>query len=210
MNTSYRDPKRWWVLTAVVLAFLPVVIDMTVLHVAVPTLTQSLGASSTEVLWIMDIYPLLMAGLLVPMGTLADRIGHRKVLLVGLIVFGIASIFSAFSYSASMLIGARALLALGGAMIMPCVLGIIRKTFEDGDERAIALGVWGTIGAAGAAIGPLVGGGLLEYFWWGSVFLVNVPIMLLSLQFAIFYYLVKSLQPLDLGHLDKRFYSLLV
>lgn len=186
MNTSYRDPKRWWVLTAVVLAFLPVVIDMTVLHVAVPTLTQSLGASSTEVLWIMDIYPLLMAGLLVPMGTLADRIGHRKVLLVGLIVFGIASIFSAFSYSASMLIGARALLALGGAMIMPCVLGIIRKTFEDGDERAIALGVWGTIGAAGAAIGPLVGGGLLEYFWWGSVFLVNVPIMLIVAPICYF------------------------
>lgn len=130
MTTSYRDPKRWWVLTAVVLAFLPVVIDMTVLHVAVPSLTQSLSASSTEVLWIIDIYPLLMAGLLVPMGTLADRIGNRKVLLVGLIIFGIASILAAFSQSASMLIGARAFLALGGAMIMPCVLGIFAKLLK--------------------------------------------------------------------------------
>ena len=179
MNSPSRDPKRWWVLIAVMLAFTPVVIDMTVLHVAVPSLTQALGASSTEVLWIIDIYPLLMAGLLVPMGTLADRIGHRKMLLIGLAVFGIASIFAAYSLNAMMLIASRALLALGGAMIMPCVLGIVRKTFEDDQERAMALGIWGTVGAAGAAIGPLIGGGLLEYFWWGSVFLINVPLMLI-------------------------------
>lgn len=198
MTTSYRDPKRWWVLTAVVLAFLPVVIDMTVLHVAVPSLTQSLSASSTEVLWIIDIYPLLMAGLLVPMGTLADRIGNRKVLLIGLIIFGIASILAAFSQSASMLIGARAFLALGGAMIMPCVLGIIRKTFEDSGERAIALGIWGTVGSAGAAIGPLIGGGLLEYFWWGSVFLINVPIMLVVAP--ICYFLLSRKEVTTPGH----------
>lgn len=177
MSKSYRNPRRWWVLIAVMLAFLPVVIDMTVLHVAVPTLTQSLAASSTEVLWIIDIYPLIMAGLLVPMGTLADQIGHRKVLLTGLVLFGLASICAAFSQSPAMLIGSRALLALGGSMIMPCVLGIIRRTFEDDQERAIALGLWGTVGSAGAAIGPLIGGGLLEHFWWGSVFLINVPIM---------------------------------
>jgi len=178
MSSPYRDPRRWLILLAVMLAFLPVVIDMTVLHVAVPTLTQSLGASGTQVLWIIDIYPLLMAGLLVPMGTLADRIGNRKVLLSGLAIFGIASVLAAFSQSAPMLIAARALLALGGSMIVPCVLGIIRRAFEDPRERAIALGLWGTVGSAGAAVGPLIGGGLLEHFWWGSVFLINVPVML--------------------------------
>lgn len=178
MSAPLRDPKRWLVLVAVTLAFLPVVIDMTVLHVVIPTLTQSLGASGAEVLWIIDIYPLLMAGLLVPMGTLADRVGNRKVLLSGLSVFTVASVAAAFSTSPAMLIGARVLLAFGGSMIVPCVLGIIRRTFEDADERAMALGLWGTVGSAGAALGPLIGGGLLEHFWWGSVFLINVPLML--------------------------------
>ncbi|MFN4154997.1 MAG: MFS transporter [Paracoccaceae bacterium] len=178
VSTRSADPKRWLVLVAVMLAFLPVVLDMTILHVVVPTLTQALGATNTEVLWIIDIYPLLMAGLLVPMGTLADRVGNRRILLTGLVVFGIASGLAAFATNPAMLIAARVLLAMGGAMIMPCVLGIIRRTFEDDAERAIALGLWGTIGAAGAAIGPLVGGGLLEHFWWGSVFLINVPVML--------------------------------
>jgi len=171
-------PRRWLILLAVMLAFLPVVIDMTILHIAVPSLTLALGASATEVLWIIDIYPLLMAGLLVPMGTLADRIGNRRVLLIGLVVFGIASLLAAFAPTPALLIGARVLLALGGSMIMPCVLGIIRRTFEDDDERAMALGLWGMVGAAGAALGPLIGGALLEHFWWGSAFLINVPIML--------------------------------
>ncbi|MAM56438.1 MAG: MFS transporter [Salinicola sp.] len=171
-------PRRWLILLAVMLAFLPVVIDMTILHIAVPSLTLALGASATEVLWIIDIYPLLMAGLLVPMGTLADRVGNRRVLLGGLVVFGLASLLAAFAPTPAMLIGTRALLALGGSMIMPCVLGIIRRTFEDHNERAMALGLWGTVGAAGAALGPLIGGALLEHFWWGSAFLINVPIML--------------------------------
>lgn len=171
-------PRRWLILLAVMLAFLPVVIDMTILHIAVPSLTLALGASATEVLWIIDIYPLLMAGLLVPMGTLADRIGNRRVLLTGLVVFGIASLLAAFAPTPALLIGARVLLALGGSMIMPCVLGIIRRTFDDKDERAMALGLWGMVGAVGAALGPLIGGALLEHFWWGSAFLINVPIML--------------------------------
>lgn len=171
-------PRRWLILLAVMLAFLPVVIDMTILHIAVPSLTLALGASATEVLWIIDIYPLLMAGLLVPMGTLADRIGNRRVLLIGQVVFGIASLLAAFAPTPALLIAARVLLAFGGSMIMPCVLGIIRRTFEDEDERAMALGLWGMVGAAGAALGPLIGGALLEHFWWGSAFLINVPIML--------------------------------
>lgn len=170
--------RRWLVLLAVMLAFLPVVIDMTILHIAVPSLTQALGASATEVLWIIDIYPLLMAGLLVPMGTLADRIGNRRLLLTGLVIFGVSSLLAAFAPTPAMLIGARVLLALGGAMIMPCVLGTIRRTFEDQDERAMALGLWGMVGAAGAALGPLIGGALLAHFWWGSAFLINVPVML--------------------------------
>jgi len=178
LPVARTNPQRWLVLTAVMLAFLPVVFDMTILHVAIPRLTQALGATSTEVLWIIDIYPLLMAGLLVPMGTLADRVGNRRILLFGLVVFGLASVWAAFAQSPAMLIAARVLLALGGSMIMPCVLGIIRRTFEDEGERAMALGLWGMVGAAGAAVGPLVGGALLEHFWWGSVFLINVPVML--------------------------------
>lgn len=178
MSSASLPANRWLVLVAVMLAFLPVVLDMTILHVAVPTLTQSLNASGTEVLWIIDIYPLLMAGLLVPMGTLADRIGNRKILLTGLVTFAVASAWAAFAQSPAMLIAARVLLALGGSMIMPCVLGLIRRTFEDDGERAMALGLWGMVGAAGAAVGPLVGGALLEHFWWGSVFLINVPVML--------------------------------
>ena len=179
MAIRQPDTKRWLVLLAVMLAFLPVVLDMTILHVAVPTLTQALGASSTQVLWIIDIYPLLMAGLLVPMGTLADRIGNRRMLLTGLTIFGIASALAALAPNAPMLILTRILLALGGSMIMPCVLGIIRRSFEDEAERGMALGLWGTVGAAGAAAGPLIGGALLAHFWWGSVFLINVPVMLI-------------------------------
>ncbi len=178
MSSSDLPANRWFVLVAVMLAFLPVVLDMTILHVAVPALTQSLSASSTEVLWIIDIYPLLMAGLLVPMGTLADRVGNRRILLIGLVTFGVASAWAALAQSPAMLIAARVLLALGGSMLMPCVLGLIRKTFEDEGERAMALGLWGMVGAAGAAVGPLVSGALLEHFWWGSVFLINVPVML--------------------------------
>lgn len=180
----FIPPRRWLILIAVMLAFLPIVIDMTILHIAVPSLTLALGASGTEILWIIDIYPLLMAGLLVPMGTLADRMGNRRILLVGLSVFGVASLLAAFAQTPVMLIGARVLLALGGAMIMPCVLGIIRRNFEDERERAVALGLWGTVGAAGAAVGPLIGGALLEHFWWGSVFLINVPVMAVVIPVA--------------------------
>ncbi|MGV3574364.1 MAG: MFS transporter [Devosia sp.] len=178
--------NRWLVLLAVMLAFLPVVIDMTILHIAVPSLTLALGASGTEILWIIDIYPLMMAGLLVPMGTLADRVGHRRMMLTGLIVFLLASIAAAFAPNAAVLIGARVALAFGASMIMPNVLAIIRQTFEDSKERALALGLWGTVGSAGAALGPLAGGALLEHFWWGSVFLINVPVMMVVWPLAYF------------------------
>lgn len=190
--------NRWLVLLAVMLAFTPIVIDMTILHIAVPSLTMALNASGSEILWIIDIYPLIMAGLLVPMGTLADRIGNRRMLLTGLVIFLIASVIAAFAPSAAILIGARILLAFGASMVIPNVLAIIRQTFEDPKERGIALGFWGTVGAAGSALGPLVGGFLLEHFWWGSVFLINVPVMLVvwPLAFAV---LPRS-EPKGSGH----------
>lgn len=182
--------NRWLVLAAVMTAFLPVVVDLTILHIAVPSLTIALGASGTEVLWIIDIYALVMAGLLVPMGTLADRVGYRRMLLIGLAVFGIASAAAAFSVSPAMLIASRAVLGIGASMVMPSVLAIIRTTFEDDEERAKALGLWSVVGMAGAAVGPLVGGLLLEHFWWGSVFLVNLP--LLAIVIPLVWFMVPS------------------
>jgi DHA2 family multidrug resistance protein-like MFS transporter len=184
MVRPMHPANRWLVLATVIAAFMPVVVDMTILHIAVPTLTLALGASATQVLWIIDVYPLVMAGLLVPMGTLGDRIGHRRVILIGLCVFTIASVAAAFSVSAEMLIGSRALLAVGGSMIMPAVLAVVRQAFEDEAKRAKALGIWTVVGSAGGAVGPLAGGFLLEHFWWGSVFLVNVPVMAVVLPLS--------------------------
>lgn len=192
-ETKYDPfPKRWLILVAVVLAFLPVVVDMTVLHIAVPSLTMALGATGTEVLWVIDIYPLIMAGLLVPMGTLSDRVGHRKMLIAGLSIFGLASLVAAFSPTAMMLIMGRALLALGAATMMPSILAVIRQTFENDKERALALGIWSTIASSGAAAGPLIGGLLLQHFWWGSVFLINAPIVLVVLPVVYWMVPVKS------------------
>lgn len=179
MSSSHPPGNRWLILLVVVLAYLPIVIDMTVLHIAVPSLTLSLGASGEQVLWIIDIYPLIMAGLLVPMGTLADRIGSRPMLLTGLLVFVGMSCVAAYAPTAGALIAARAGMAVGAAMALPCTLAIIRRAFESPKERGIALGLWGAVASAGAALGPLVGGALLEHYWWGSVFLINLPVMLL-------------------------------
>lgn len=171
--------NRWLLLAAVLLTCAPIMIDLTILHIAIPSLTLDLNASGTQVLWIVDIYPLIMAGLLVPMGVLTDRIGTRRMLLIGMTVFMLASIGAAFSLTPNALIGARAILAVGSAMMTPPILAVIRRAFDDERERGVALGLWGTVAGAGAAAGPLIGGVLLEHFWWGSVFLINVPIMLL-------------------------------
>lgn len=171
--------KQWLVLAIIITALMPVTIDATILHVAIPTLTLSLGATGNEVLWIIDTYPLIMAGLLFPMGVLGDKIGHKKLLLYGLALFTIASFLAGNASEPIYLILSRGLLALGGSMIMPVTLAIIRQTFTDEAKRATALGIWAAVGTAGAAVGPLIGGILVENFWWGAVFLVNIPLLLL-------------------------------
>ncbi|GGZ06623.1 MFS transporter [Streptomyces poonensis] len=172
---------RWVVLVVLCASLLLVALDATVLHVAVPAVTEDLGPSAIELLWIVDAYPLVCAALLILFGTLGDRVGRRRVLLLGYGLFGVASALAALASEPQVLIAARALLGVGGAMIMPATLSILRQVFPDRRERALAIGVWSAVAAVGAAVGPLLGGFLLEHFWWGSVFLVNIPLMLVSL-----------------------------
>jgi DHA2 family multidrug resistance protein-like MFS transporter len=155
--------------------------DLTVLELAVPSLSADLQPTSSQLLWIMDIYGFMLAGFLVTMGTLGDRIGRRRLLLIGAAAFGVTSVLAAFSTSAGMLIATRALLGVTGATLAPSTLSLIRNMFLDPRQRTVAIGVWGASFSAGAAIGPLIGGLLLEHFWWGSAFLVAVPVMVLLL-----------------------------
>jgi len=155
--------------------------DLTVLNLAVPKLSEDLQPSSAQLLWILDIYGFLVAGLLVTMGTLGDHIGRRRLLLAGAAAFAVASVLAAWSTSAGMLIAARALLGMAGATLAPSTLSLIRNMFADPRQRTVAVSVWITSFAVGGAVGPLVGGVLLEWFWWGSVFLVAVPVMALLL-----------------------------
>ena len=173
--------KEWIGLAVISIACLLYVMDLSVLYLAVPSLTRDLEPSSSELLWITDIYGFLVAGFLITMGTLGDRIGRRRVLLIGAAAFGAASVFAAFATSPGMLIFARALLGIAGATVAPSTLSLIRNMFLDPKQRTTAIGVWGTSFAVGGAVGPLVGGGMLEFFWWGSVFLINVPVMALLL-----------------------------
>jgi DHA2 family multidrug resistance protein-like MFS transporter len=173
--------SRWVVLVVLCVSLLLVAVDATVLHVAVPAVTEDLQPGAIELLWIVDTYPLVCASLLILFGTLGDRVGRRRVLLLGYALFGVASALAAFAQGPQVLILARALLGVGGAMIMPATLSILRQVFPDRRERALAIGIWSAVAAVGAAVGPLLGGFLLEHFWWGSVFLVNIPLMLVSL-----------------------------
>jgi DHA2 family multidrug resistance protein-like MFS transporter len=158
--------------------------DLTVLNLAVPALNAALAPTSTQLLWIVDIYGFFVAGSLITMGNLGDRFGRRKLLMIGAVVFGAASVFAAFSSSANQLILARALLGVAGATIAPSTLSLIRNMFHDEAERTRAISIWIISFSVGGAIGPLVGGLLLQAFWWGSVFLVSLPVMVLLLLTA--------------------------
>jgi DHA2 family multidrug resistance protein-like MFS transporter len=173
-----RATRREWIgLAVIALPCLLYSMDLTVLHLAIPKLSADLQPSSSELLWIIDIYGFLVAGSLITMGTLGDRLGRRRMLLVGALVFSVASVLAAFAPTTELLIAARAVLGLAGATVAPSTLSLIRNMFPDPQQRTSAIGVWITSYSVGAAIGPLVGGVLLQYYWWGSVFLIAVPVM---------------------------------
>jgi EmrB/QacA subfamily drug resistance transporter len=177
--------RRWLALAVLCVSLLVVTLDNTVLNVVLPTLVTELQATSSALQWIVDAYILVFAGLLLVAGSLADRVGRKRTFLAGLVAFAAGSVWAAFSGSVGMLIAARASMGVGGALIMPSTLSIITNTFTDRRERQRALGMWSATSGLGIALGPIVGGALLAHFWWGSVFLINVPIVVLGLVFAV-------------------------
>jgi EmrB/QacA subfamily drug resistance transporter len=178
-DRTYR--RRWLTLAVLCLSLMVIGVDNTILNVALPTLVTDLHASTSQLQWIVDGYTLVFAGLLLTAGSLGDRFGRRGALTVGLVIFGIGSVLSAFAGSAGQLIATRSVMGLGGALIMPATLSIVTNVFTVPAERARAIGIWSGFSALGIAIGPLAGGYLLEHFYWGSVFLVNVPIVIAAL-----------------------------
>jgi MFS transporter, DHA2 family, multidrug resistance protein len=182
MTAPAQATRREWAgLAVLALPTLLVSVDTFVLLLALPQISEHLHPSSTQLLWISDIYSFLLAGFLVTMGTLGDRIGRRRLLLIGAAAFGLASVLAAYAPNPALLIAARALLGLAGATLSPSTLALIANMFRDPRQRAVAIGVWMACFMSGAAIGPIVGGVLLERFWWGSVFLLAVPVMALLL-----------------------------
>jgi DHA2 family multidrug resistance protein-like MFS transporter len=177
IDTPGAGRREWIGLAVLALACLLYVMDLTVLHLAVPSISRDLKPSSSQLLWIIDIYGFMVAGFLVTMGTLGDRIGRRKLLLIGAAAFGVVSLLAAFSTSPEMLIVSRALLGIAGATLAPSTLSLIFSMFKDPRQRSIAIAVWISAFSAGSAIGPVLGGILLEHFWWGSVFLLALPVM---------------------------------
>ncbi|MBM0234714.1 MFS transporter [Micromonospora sp. STR1_7] len=180
-----RAGRREWIgFTVLMLPLLLVSMDVSVLYFAVPFISEELRPSATQQLWIFDIYGFVLAGLLITMGALGDRIGRRRLLLLGATAFGAASLLAAYADSAATLIAARAVLGVGGATLMPSTLALVRNMFHDARQRGTAIGIWTATLTGGIAIGPVLSGVLLEHFWWGSIFLINIPAMLMLLLLA--------------------------
>jgi MFS transporter, DHA2 family, multidrug resistance protein len=173
--------REWTALCVLMLPLLLVSMDVSVLYFAVPAISADLEPSGTQQLWIFDIYAFVLAGLLMTMGSLGDRIGRRRLLLIGAAAFGAASLVAAYADSAETLIAARAVLGIGGATLMPSTMALTRTMFTDPGQRATAIGIWSGVMTAGVALGSVLSGVLVEFFWWGSVFLVNLPAMALLL-----------------------------
>jgi EmrB/QacA subfamily drug resistance transporter len=180
MDAATISARRWWTLAVLCLSLLVIGLDNTVLNVALPTLVRDLHASGSQLQWIVDAYTLVYASILLTTGSLGDRFGRKGALNAGLVLFGVGSVASAFAGSAGHLIAARALAGIGGALIMPATLSILTNVFP-AHERGRAIGIWAGVSGLGVAIGPLLGGFLLEHFWWGSVFFVNVPVVVAAL-----------------------------
>jgi DHA2 family multidrug resistance protein-like MFS transporter len=196
-----RATRREWIgLAVIALPCAVYAMDLTVLNLALPALSEDLQPTSSQLLWIVDIYGFLVAGLLITMGTLGDRIGRRRLLMIGAVAFGLASVLAAASTSAEMLIAARALLGVAGATLAPSTLSLLRNMFDHPQERTFAIGVWIMSFSTGAAIGPLIGGLLLDRFWWGSVFLPALPVMALLLVLGP--RLLPEYRDPDAGRLD--------
>ena len=191
---------RWWALSALALSMLTLGLDATVLNVALPTLATELDASTSQLQWFVASYTLVLGALIIPMGSLGDRFGRKRLLLAGLALFGAASAACAFADSAGVLIAARALQGIGGAAMMPLSLAMLPVLFQDREERTRAMGIWVTCSAIGLPLGPIVGGWLLNHFAWGAVFLINVPLVAVGLL-ALTVYLPETrserTQPLD-------------
>ncbi|MDQ3217509.1 MAG: MFS transporter, partial [Actinomycetota bacterium] len=173
-------PRRWMALAVLALSLVVIGMDNTILNVALPTLVRDLNATASELQWIVDSYVLVFAGLLLTMGALGDRFGRKRALMSGMAIFALASASSAWASSPELLIATRAAMGIGAALIMPSTLSIITDIFPP-DERGRAIAVWAAIAGLGIVAGPVIGGWLLEHFWWGSVFLVNLPIVSLAI-----------------------------
>jgi EmrB/QacA subfamily drug resistance transporter len=174
------DERRWWTLGILCLSLVMIIVGNTVLNVALPTLIREIDATSSDLQWMVDAYALVFAGLLLTGGALGDRFGRKGALTIGLVIFGVASILASVSSSAAQVIATRGLMGIGAALVMPATLSILVTVFPP-HERGRAIGVWAGLAGAGAAIGPIAGGWLLEHFWWGSVFLVNLPVIAVAL-----------------------------
>jgi MFS family permease len=180
VQEGYDQSKRWWTLSVLCLSLIIVVVGNTVLNVAIPTLIRELDASNSALQWVVDSYALVFAGLLLTAGAIGDRFGRKGALQVGLLIFGVASTVAAFADSTGQLTALRAIMGIGAALIMPSTLSILTNVFPP-NERAKAIAIWAGLAGAGSAIGPVASGFLLEHFWWGSVFLVNIPLVVAAL-----------------------------